>query len=209
MFSRQLVAVPASLSGHPSLRPYPLQAKNAAPDLSQLPSPQELAGKAQGAADDVSGKAKGATDQAVGSASGAAEQAKGSASGAANKVRMHHLLGRQSGLHLPGAAVWRCCHRCKAMVRRSLVIASAAADHAAMLGSPFDTMRQRLCAFCTCCKLHASNPTLPLTLFQPAYCNHPPCHQQKPPLQPPVEECEVYCSQHSPDARRHKMPPPT
>ena len=62
------------------------QAKNAAPDLSQLPSPQELAGKAQGAADDVSGKAKGATDQAVGSASGAAEQAKGSASGAANKV---------------------------------------------------------------------------------------------------------------------------
>ena len=62
------------------------QAKNAAPDLSQLPSPQELAGKAQGAADDVSGKAKGAADQAVGSASGAAEQAKGSASGAANKV---------------------------------------------------------------------------------------------------------------------------
>ena len=63
-----------------------MQAKNAAPDLSELPSPQELAGKAQGAADDVSGKAKGATDQAVGSASGAAQQAKGSASGAANKV---------------------------------------------------------------------------------------------------------------------------
>ena len=54
-----------------------MQAQNAVPNLSQLPSPQELAGKAQGAADDVSGKAKGATDQAVGSASGAANEAKG------------------------------------------------------------------------------------------------------------------------------------
>ena len=63
-----------------------LQAQNAAPDLSQLPDPSELFGKAKGAADDVSGKAKGAADQASGSAKGAAEQAKGSASGAANKV---------------------------------------------------------------------------------------------------------------------------
>ena len=62
------------------------QAQNAAPDLSQLPDPSELFGKAKGAADDVSGKAKGATDQATGSAKGAAEQAKGSASGAASKV---------------------------------------------------------------------------------------------------------------------------
>ena len=63
-----------------------LQAQNAAPDLSQLPDPSELFGKAKGAADDVSGKAKGAADQASGSAKGAAEQAKGSASGAASKV---------------------------------------------------------------------------------------------------------------------------
>ena len=63
-----------------------LQAQNTAPDLSQLPDPSELFGKAKGAADDVSGKAKGAADQASGSAKGAAEQAKGSASGAASKV---------------------------------------------------------------------------------------------------------------------------
>ena len=71
-----------------------VQAKNAAPDLSQLPDPSELFGKAKGAADDVSGKAKGAADQASGSAKGAAEQAKGSASGAVNKVshQLHHTV---------------------------------------------------------------------------------------------------------------------
>ena len=75
-----------------------LQAQNAAPDLSQLPDPSELFGKAKGAADDVSGKAKGAADQASGSAKGAAEQAKGSASGAASKV-------------CAVACCWRCyCH---------------------------------------------------------------------------------------------------
>ena len=81
-----------------------LQAQNAAPDLSQLPDPSELFGKAKGAADDVSGKAKGAADQASGSAKGAAEQAKGSASGAANKV------GLQSG-HCICVVVWAvlCC----------------------------------------------------------------------------------------------------
>ena len=73
-----------------------LQAQNAAPDLSQLPDPSELFGKAKGAADDVSGKAKGAADQTSGSAKGAAEQAKGSASGAANKV-------------CAVACCWRCC----------------------------------------------------------------------------------------------------
>ena len=71
-----------------------VQAKNAAPDLSQLPDPSELFGKAKGAADDVSGKAKGAADQASGSAKGAAEQAKGSASGSVNKVshQLHHTV---------------------------------------------------------------------------------------------------------------------
>ena len=63
-----------------------LQAKNAAPDLSQLPDPSELFGKAKGAANEASGKAKGAADQASGSLQGAAGQAKGSASGVADKV---------------------------------------------------------------------------------------------------------------------------
>ena len=63
-----------------------LQAKNAAPDLSQLPDPSELFGKAKGAANEASGKAKGAADQASGSLSGAADKAKGSASGVADKV---------------------------------------------------------------------------------------------------------------------------
>ena len=65
-----------------------LQAKNAAPDLSQLPDPSELFGKAKGAANEASGKAKGAADQASGSLQGAAGQAKGSASGVADKVRL-------------------------------------------------------------------------------------------------------------------------
>ena len=64
-----------------------MQAKNAAPDLSQLPDPSELFGKAKGAANEASGKAKGAADQASGSLQGAAGQAKGSASGVADKVR--------------------------------------------------------------------------------------------------------------------------
>ena len=69
-----------------------VQAKNAAPDLSQLPDPSELFGKAKGAANEASGKAKGAADNASGSLSGAADKAKGSVSGAADKVRMASLV---------------------------------------------------------------------------------------------------------------------
>ena len=86
-----------------------LQAQNAAPDLSQLPSPQELAGKAQGAADDVSGKAKGATDQAVGSASGAANEAKGKVRQLSSSLELWSPAHRSMSCCCPGScAHWSC-----------------------------------------------------------------------------------------------------
>ena len=76
----------------------PVQAQNAAPDLSQLPdifgqakdAADQAAGSAKGAADQATGSAQGASGDLVGSAKGAANEAKGAASGVGQKVGTLH-----------------------------------------------------------------------------------------------------------------------